>query len=219
MRVPRQGARCAGGYQLGDRPVQALRRCRFGRCRGRLSSRPASGMAARRRPAPCTLPRRRGRRPRHRSTAAPDWPTPPEPSRQHLNPLDRWPAFAPPPAPGPGASRRSAPPTRTVTIKSPGETVPALRDVDLLHDPANGGRYVHRRLLGFESDERRLRFDLLTRLNEHVDNCDVFEVAHIGHAHFDDTCSRVHGISLQIFQGTGLEGSMPSFCMAPVTVF
>jgi hypothetical protein len=91
--------------------------------------------------------------------------------------------------------------------------------MDLLDHPTDGGRDIHRRFLGFERNERRLRLDLLTGFDEHVDDGDVLEVAHIGHSHFHEACSRVHGNSLQIFQGTGLEGSMPSFCMAPITVF
>jgi hypothetical protein len=91
--------------------------------------------------------------------------------------------------------------------------------MDLLDHTTDGGRDIHRRLLGFESDERRLLLDLLTGFDEHVDDGDVLEVAHIGHSHFYEACSRVHGNSLQIFQGTGLEGSMPSFCIAPITVF
>jgi hypothetical protein len=96
---------------------------------------------------------------------------------------------------------------------------PTLGDVDLLHDPTDSGRHIHRRLLGFEGDERGFRFDLLAGFDEDVDDRDILEIAHIGHSHFDEACSRVHGISLQIFQGTGLEGSMPSFCIAAITVF
>jgi hypothetical protein len=91
--------------------------------------------------------------------------------------------------------------------------------MDLLHHTTDGGWDVHRRLLGFERDERRLWIDLLAGFDEYVDDGDVLEVAHIGHSHFHEPCSRVHGNSLQIFQGTGLEGSMPSFCIAPITVF
>jgi hypothetical protein len=91
--------------------------------------------------------------------------------------------------------------------------------MDLLHYTTDGGRNIHRRLLGFEGDERRFRLDLLTGFHEHVDDGDVFEVAHIGHSYFYEACSRIHGDSLQIFQGTGFEGSIPSFCIAPITVF
>jgi hypothetical protein len=64
--------------------------------------------------------------------------------------------------------------------------------VNLLDHTPHGGWHIHRRLLGLESDERCLRLDLLTGFDEHIDDGDVLEVAHIGHAHFDEAFSRVH---------------------------
>ena len=99
-----------------------------------------------------------------------------------------------------------------------GRNRPTLGNVDLVDHTPHGGRYIHRRFLGLESDERSLRLDPFTGFDEHIDDGNVFKVAHIGHSYFDEACSRVHRNSLQFFQGTGLEGSMPSFCMAAITV-
>lgn len=91
--------------------------------------------------------------------------------------------------------------------------------MNLFDHPTHRGGHIHGGLLGFEGDERSLRLDLLAGFDEHINDGHVFEVAHIGHSHFDEACSRIHGSRLQIFQGTGFEGSMPSFCIAPATVF
>src|SRR5262249_26855492 len=60
---------------------------------------------------------------------------------------------------------------------------PALGDVDLLDHTTHRGRHVHRRLLGLESDERGFRLDLLTGFDEHIDDGNVLEVAHVGHSY------------------------------------
>jgi hypothetical protein len=64
--------------------------------------------------------------------------------------------------------------------------------VNFLNDSAGGGWNIHRRLLGLEGDQWRLRLDGLARFDENVDHRDVFEVAHVGHSHFHEVHSRVH---------------------------
>jgi len=64
--------------------------------------------------------------------------------------------------------------------------VSALLDGDALDDPADRRGHVHGRLLGLESHERGVGLDAIAGLDEHVDDGDVLEVAHVGHAHFDE---------------------------------
>jgi hypothetical protein len=70
-----------------------------------------------------------------------------------------------------------------------------LGNVDLLHHAADRRWDIHRRLLGLERNQRSFRLDLVTGFDEHINDGDVLEVAHIGHSHFDEACSRVHAIA------------------------
>ena len=91
--------------------------------------------------------------------------------------------------------------------------------MNFLDDAAGSGWNIHRRLFGFERNERCFRLDTLTGFHQDVDDSDVFEVAHIGHSYFYEAYSRVHrNLGLQTFQGTGLEESTPSAFIAPVSV-
>src|SRR5581483_8061568 len=95
----------------------------------------------------------------------------------------------------------------------------ALGDVDLVNDPTGSRWHIHRGLFGLERHEGCLGLDALTGFHQDVDDSDVFEVAHVGHSYFYEAHSRVHrNLSLQTFQGTGLEESMPSVFIAPVSV-
>jgi hypothetical protein len=70
-----------------------------------------------------------------------------------------------------------------------------LGNVDLLHHAADRRWDIHRRLLGLERNQRSFRLDLVTGFDEHINDGDVLEVAHVGHSHFDEACSRVHAIA------------------------
>src|SRR5205085_8932935 len=77
-----------------------------------------------------------------------------------------------------------------------------------LLDHAGGRRgNLHRRLVGFQRDERLLFRDGVARLDEHLDDLDLLEVADIR----DDNLT--HTVS-----GSVLSGSMPYFLIASATV-
>ena len=57
-------------------------------------------------------------------------------------------------------------------------------DPDLFHLSAHGRGNVHRRLVRLERDERILLLHLVPRLDEHLDDGDVLEIADIGDLHF-----------------------------------
>ncbi len=89
-------------------------------------------------------------------------------------------------------------------------------DLELPYHAGHRGRHVHRRLLGFERDQRSLDVDRVARLNEHVDDLDVLEVAEIRDPYFDQLC---HGPAPSYTdQGFGRAASMPSCVIAPFTV-
>src|SRR5450755_3538510 len=57
--------------------------------------------------------------------------------------------------------------------------------MNFLDDAGRRRGHVHGRLFGFERDERRIRLDGVARLDEHVNDGHVLEVAYVGHAYFN----------------------------------
>ena len=58
-------------------------------------------------------------------------------------------------------------------------------DLHFLDDAGGRTRHVHRRLVGFERDERLLFLDGVTRLHQHLDHGDVLVIADVRHLDFD----------------------------------
>ena len=80
--------------------------------------------------------------------------------------------------------------------------------------PAGVDGHVHGRLVGLERDERRVDRDRIARLDEHLDDFDVVEVAKVGDA---DSMVRSRPPA-QLTSGSGLAGSIPNFFIARVTL-
>ena len=58
------------------------------------------------------------------------------------------------------------------------------------HRSAGGRGHIHRRLVGFERNERVLRLDLIAGFYEDLDDRDVLEVADVRHFHIE----WIHGV-------------------------
>src|SRR5205085_1456843 len=82
-------------------------------------------------------------------------------------------------------------------------------DLDLFHDAGGRRRYLHRRLVGLQRDERLFLRDGVARLDQHFDDLDFLEVADVG-----DDYRLIHTVT-----GSALSGSMPYFLIASATVF
>ena len=68
-------------------------------------------------------------------------------------------------------------------------------DLEFLHDAGNGRGHFHRRLVGFQRDQRLLRRRRVAGLDQHFDDGDIFEIADVRYFDFDGLA---HGL-LQVF--------------------
>ena len=67
--------------------------------------------------------------------------------------------------------------TRASTV--PCETLAPRATSTSTTRPAARRRHIHRRLVGLERDQRRLDLDLIARLDQHVDDEDILEIAEV----------------------------------------
>src|SRR5258708_35734087 len=81
-------------------------------------------------------------------------------------------------------------------------------DANFLHHAGARRRDFHRRLVGFQRDERLLLRDRVARLDQHLDDFDFLEVADVGNDNLAHTVV-----------GSAFSGSMPSFLIASATAF
>ena len=63
------------------------------------------------------------------------------------------------------------------------DPIPQL-DLELRDGAAGRRRDIHHRLVRFEGDDRILRLHLVARLDEHLDDRNVLEIAEVGNLHF-----------------------------------
>ena len=68
----------------------------------------------------------------------------------------------------------------TSRITLPLETLSPFFTATRFHYAGAGRRHIHRRLLGFQRQQRRIDIDLVARLDQHVDDFDIVEIAEIG---------------------------------------
>ena len=80
-------------------------------------------------------------------------------------------------------------------------------DRDLGNDARRGRRHIQRCLLGLERDQRGLDGDRVTRLDQHVDDGNVLEIAQIGNLDVDAAVA-AHGIASS--NPGGSASSLPS---------
>src|SRR5439155_847627 len=88
----------------------------------------------------------------------------------------------------------------------PGDLVADL-DPQFLDHAGRGRRYLHRRLVRLQGDQRLLLGNGVARLDEYLDDLDFLEVADVRNDHLTHTVV-----------GSGLSASMPYFLSASATV-
>src|SRR6267143_1572599 len=80
--------------------------------------------------------------------------------------------------------------------------------LQFLHHAGRGRRYLHRRLVRLQRDQRLLLRNGVARFDEYFDDLDFLEVADVGNNHLTHTVV-----------GSGLSASMPYFFIASATLF
>ena len=86
-------------------------------------------------------------------------------------------------------------------------------DAHLLHHAGGARRNLHRRLVALDRHQRLLGLDPVARLDQHLDDLDVLEIADVRHLHFHGG----HRAVLQASSGLILSASIPYLAIASAT--